>query len=517
MTEKRIFIVACFLAAFGTCGSLDRSGRVSASDVIVVCPDQFRDALDRWIAYRRDDHLEVIVIPSQRDAASLQRTIIAAADEQTKYVMLVGDSPVIGAPCNVLRQVPIHYAPAKLTVAWGSPPTLATDMPFGDFDHDGVPDAAVGRLPVDDPGQLRKLVGRIIDHEQSDDFGAWRGQVQLTGGVGGFGFLADAAIESVTRTVVTSILPVETRTSVAYASPGHLFCPKNPSFTDAVLDRYQEGARFWVYAGHGRVTALDRVPQTAAGVPVLDQRSVRRLSRPAGGCPIAVVLACYTGASDAPEDSLAEEMLRCDGGPIAVFAGSRITMPYGNAIAAVGLINSVFEQRPPRIGDAWLSTLQGMNAKSSSDGSGSRLVIDALASVISPAGTNLQDERREHMRLYNLFGDPTLKLHHPHRMSLQVAAGHDLGEPIAVELVSPIDGLMTLSFDRPLGAVTEGDPNQLTVAAMTVPVLADRPSSPQVLLPEGVTGPIVVRAIVSGKKSWATAAARTMVRQLQRK
>ncbi len=283
---------------------------------------------------------------------------------------------------------------------------------------DLVPEAVVGRLPVDTPEQLETLIARIKAQEASVDFGSWRSEVQLVGGVGGFGAMADHAIESVTRTIVTSVLPAETRTCVCYASPGHLFFPTSATFTEAVLDRYQRGARFWVYAGHGQITQLDRVPGTVDGIPVLDQRSVKRLSRPPGGAPIAVMLACYTGALDAAEDSIAEEMLLCDGGPIAVVAGSRVTMPYGNTTAAVGLIDGVFKQRLPRLGDAWLSALTQMHQEVSGDTSATRIMIDALATVVSPPGTNLVDERREHMMLYNLLGDPTLRLQHPEELEI---------------------------------------------------------------------------------------------------
>ena len=56
-------------------------------------------------------------------------------------------------------------------------------------------------------------------------------------GLGGFGKLADAAIESVTRSIVTGMLPTDTRTHIYYASPGHPFCPDEQSFTDAILEK----------------------------------------------------------------------------------------------------------------------------------------------------------------------------------------------------------------------------------------------------------------------------------------
>jgi hypothetical protein len=506
MTAKRI-IIALALPIILSVAQFAQS-----ADVVVVCPQNFNVALQPWLEHRRGEGLVVRVIGSDPDAETLRASIRNASSTDTRYVVLVGDAPVIGTPCNSLRQTPILYAPTKVTAAWGSTPTLSSDLLFGDFDQDQVPDAVVGRLPVDDPPQLQNLIARIVERETSDDFGPWRSQVQFVGGVGGFGVMADSAIESVTRTVITSVLPPETRTSVAYASPGHAFFPTNPSFTDAVVERYKQGARFWVYAGHGQVTELDRVPRNINGTPVLDQRSVKRLSRSANGSSIAVMLCCYSGALDAAEDSIAEEMILTNGGPIAVFAGSRMTMPYGNTTAAVGLIDGVFSQQLPRLGDAWLNALVEMHREVSPDTSATRMMIDALATIVSPAGTKLVDERREHMLLYNLIGDPTLRLNHPQPIALHVPTGHRLGEPIQLKITSPIAGNLSVSLDRPLGGVTEGDPNATTLASIGIRIGADELVTPKISLPANVTGPIVVRAFVSGDGAWATAAARTIVR-----
>lgn len=487
-------------------------GSAGAVDVVVVCPEKFDNSMGPWLEHRRGEGLEVCVIRSSGDAESLRSAIAEASGDQTRYVLLVGDAPVVGRPCNATRQTPILYSPSKVTAHWGSTPTFSSDMLFGDFDRDRIPEAVVGRLPVDEPEQLTRMITRIIARDTSNDFGPWRSKVQLVGGVGGFGAMADGAIESVTRTIVTGVLPPETKTTVCYASPGHRFFPASKSFTDAVLDRYQQGSRFWVYAGHGQVTHLDRVPRSINGTPVLDDRSVHRLSRPAGCSPIAVMLACYTGAMDAPEDSIAEEMVLSEGGPIAVLAGSRVTMPYGNTTAAVGLIDGIFKQKLPRLGDAWLSALSEMNREVSEDTSGTRMMIDALATVVSPPGTDLVEERREHMMLYNLIGDPTLRLHHPHPLLIVIPSGHELGESFELQIESPIEGELHVAFDRPLGSVTEGDPNETTIITISSRVLAGQRFSRSVTLPANVTGPVLVRAFVAGTESWASAAARTIVR-----
>ena len=480
--------------------------------MIVVCPPAFRESLEPWLGHRRDEGLSVDVVACSGDAKVLMRMIQNRADDQTTYVMLVGDAPAIGTPCDPRRQVPTSYIASKVTAAWGSTPTLATDMPFGDFDGDQIPDAVVGRLPVDRPEQLSRLIDRIIWQENSTDFGTWRGKVQLVGGVGGFGTLADATIESVTRALVTSVLPLETRTSVAYASPGHPFFPSGQSFTDAVLDRYQSGARFWVYAGHGQVDQLDRVPATADGIAVLDGESVKRLRCQPGRAPIGIMLACYTGAIDAPQDSLAERMLLENGGPIAVLAGSRVTMPYGNTTAAVGLIEGVFQEKLPRLGDAWLSAMRQMHRAEGSNQSNTRLMIDTLAAVISPAGSDLVEERREHMGLYNLLGDPALRMHQPLTASVHVNTAHDPGTAVTVSIRSPIPGHLSLSLDRPLGGAIGSDANATTVAVIEQSVVADRITESRVVLPPEVIGPVIVRACIAGDSCWATGAARTLVR-----
>ena len=483
-----------------------------AADVVVVCPDGFRTALQPWVNHRNDEGLEIRILGSEPEAATLRQSIAQAADTRTRYVMLVGDAPVIGTPCQCERQIPILYSPTTVTAAWGSTKSLSSDMRYGDTDGDGSPDAVVGRLPVDTPEQLERLVRRIMARDNSGDFGPWRSQVQLVGGVGGFGPMIDSAIESVTRAIVTGVLPPDTKTNVCYASPGHAFFPSGKPFTQAVLDQYQKGSRFWVYAGHGQVTHLDRVPNTVSGRPVLDPQTVPLLRRPAGSSPIALMLACYTGAMDAAEDSIAERMVLCDGGPIAVLAGSRVTMPYGNTTAAVGLIDGVFSKKLPRLGDAWRNALEQMHQNTTGDTSSTRVMIDALATMVSPAGTQLVDERREHMLLYNLIGDPTLRLHHPLDLPLQVETGYDFGQPIDVEIDSPIAGNLTVAVDRPLTSTAGGDPNDTTVTSVTLPVAAGQTVRPSLRLPEDSTGPFIVRARVEGDSGWASSAARMLVR-----
>lgn len=486
----------------------------TARQVIVVCPEGFRAALQTWVSHRERGGYQVSVTTPRATAEETKVEIVRLAGGEPSAILLVGDMPVVGTPCNPLREVPTGYVPSTVTRAWGAPPTIASDFLYSDINDDGVPETPVGRLPVDTSDQLTGVTRRIIAYETSNNFGDWRNKIQLTGGIGGFGVIADAAIESVTKSIVTGVLPAETKTSVAYASPGHQFWPVNNSFTDAVVDRYNDGCRFWVYAGHGWIDHLDRVPPTKDGVPVLDRTSILNLRRPGSAAPIALMLSCYTGANDAGTDSLTERMILHDGGPVAIFSGSRVTMPYGNATAAIGLIQGVYEERHGSLGGAWLSAVQKMVATpKDSEKSSARVIVDAMAAMVSPAGTVLSDERQEHTRLYNLLGDPTMRLTHGQKVQITNKAWQDASQqPIDLELVSPLTGQMTLSVEHPLGSAPGADPNHTLVQQMTIEVRSGEPVLPKLRLDDSLRGSFVVRAFVKGVSGWASGASQLVLR-----
>ena len=127
--------------------------------------------------------------------------------------------------------------------------------------------------------------------------------------------------------------------------------------------------------------------------------------------PIAIFLACYTGAYDLPYDCLAEQMLRAPGGPVAVFAGSRVTMPYGMAVLGTGLMDEYFRQQRETLGEVILYAKRQM--MDDDPDRTDRKLLDLLARAMSPDPQLLHAERQEHLLLFNLFGDPLLRLKYP--------------------------------------------------------------------------------------------------------
>jgi hypothetical protein len=123
---------------------------------------------------------------------------------------------------------------------------------------------------------------------------------------------------------------------------------------------------------------------------------------------LAVLVACYTGAIDAPRDSLAEELSLAADGPVAVIAATRVTMPYGNTVLGYELLRACFHESPPAIGDILLQAQQRTRREVADDPL--RTSLDAMCRGLSPPPVDLAAERAEHVLMYHLLGDPLLRL-----------------------------------------------------------------------------------------------------------
>jgi hypothetical protein len=436
-----------------------------APDTVVVCPQEFRAALAPWIEHRTAQGHRISVVSNLGTAEDVtQRIRQAAQGGSLKYIVLVGDADSQGASDIAFSTltVPTHLVEAKVNINWGSEPEIAGDNLYADLDGDEVPDVAVGRLPVDSAAELSVLVAKVIAYEKSAAFGPWRRQVNFVAGMGGFGAVVDSVLESATRKFLTEGIPAAYKTSVTYGSWRSPFCPDPRQFQNTALARFNEGCLFWVYIGHGQRHGLDQVHTPVGQFPILSATDAAKL-RAEQAPPIAVFLACYTGAFDAPQDSLAEEMLRTPGGPVAVLAGSRVTMPYGMAVMGTGLMDEVFQERRPTIGDALLHAkrklVQDTAAAEANDPTLTRReFLDTVAKAISPRADLLAEERKEHLHLFNLLGDPLLRLRVPGEVTLTAAEEISAGQAFVIEGVAPMAGRMIvelicrrdrLTFDPP--------------------------------------------------------------------
>lgn len=434
-----------------------------AVDTVVVAPAEFIPALEPWLAYRYAQGHRFVHIGKTTSADEIQKQIRGLHERgggKLKYVVLVGD--VANAdPKLKSRLVPTHFPKAKVNIHFGSSPEIATDNQYADLDGDTLPDLAVGRWPADSAEEVSLLVRKTLAYEKLADHGQWRQKVNIVAGVGGFGPLVDSVVEMTTKQFLIKGIPASYQTSMTYGSWRSPYCPDPRLFQTVTRQRLQEGCLFWVYVGHGQQRELDRLQLPGGELPILNTEDVAKLKLQPQW-PIAVMLACHTGAFDLPHDCLAEEMLRAEGGPVAVYAGSRVTMPYAMAVMGTEMLDEVFQHKSPTLGDVVLQAKRRMATplKEEADPAkiSNRQMLDALAAVLSPDASLLEEERVEHLQLFNLLGDPLLRLPRPLPVTvkwvgepvsgskLQITGQAELAGKCVLELVARRD---TLRFEAP--------------------------------------------------------------------
>lgn len=415
------------------------AGPAEQADTVVVCPPSFSFALQPWIDHRHAQGHRLAFVSSELSPADIRGGIRETAQSGgLRYVVLIGDAdPAAGRdPLVRARSIPAHLVEAKVNIHWGSEPEIATDNWYADLDDDRTPDVAVGRITADSPEDLSRVVRKILDYEKSNDNGTWRRQINLVAGIGGFGGLVDSILEMATKKFLTDGIPASYNTTMTYGSWQSPFCPDPRLFHTVTSDRLNEGCLFWVYIGHGHRRHLDHVHVPGGAFPILDADGVNEL-RSVRGSPIALLLACYTGAFDQPSDCLAEEMLRAPGGPVAVICGSRVTMPYGMAVMSDAMMDELFTQKRATVGEVLLHAKRRMVSDDEPDDN--RQMLDAIAAAISPAKDHLREELIEHVSLFNLLGDPLLRIRHPAEMALQTASRITAGERLVIAGTCPVD------------------------------------------------------------------------------
>ena len=495
----------------------------NGESVAVICPPMFRKALEPWTHYRLNQGYKVYVLEEPKPRTENGQRVpyttpsflksriraLVQSDPSVKYLLLIGDATpeITSEPTASERLIPTAHVEALVISAFGKEKDIATDNYYADLCDDNMPELAVGRLTADTPEELSVMIAKILRYENETDLGFWRRRINLVAGVGGFSALIDTQIESTVRYILSEMIDEGYDLSLTQANWKSAYCPAPELFRSVTVERLNEGCLFWVYMGHGFHKSLDfmRTPQADYAIFV-DGDSQYVAVR--NGLPIAVFCACYTGAFDAIEDCIAEDLLRQPNGPVAVIASSRVSMPYGIAVFGLELLDDALGQTNPSRGRKNLGTIF-LNAKRnmltprtkernvsstiknatgtvlSMPGNavntvGTRLsgsvsqtekrplfarrhpegeakqairsMIDTMAWLSDPTSNRLNEQLVDHAHLFHLFGDPLLRLPVPQRMTFE--------SPQSVEA----GGTMTIK-----GKIGQGVQGGIVVAELATP------------------------------------------------
>lgn len=431
--------------------------------VVCVCPQSFQKAWQPWVDYRREQGYVISIVRPQVSAAGIREVIKdVSATQDLKAVVLLGDSPTFSrGKMGEFKpeHVPTFYSQAKVNVLFGSEPEIASDLPYGDLNDDGIIDVPVGRVPAIDKDQLAAYVRRVLQYEQGYQTVEGKRDIHFVAGVGGFGPAIDGVLTTVTRKFIRQGIPGSFRVTMTQASWQSPFCPDPFNFGQHTIDRLNDGGLFWIYMGHGLREQLDRiVVPNAQPISIMKQESLAGISIK-GLPPVCIFLACYVGAFDSQQPCIGEQLVMHDKGPVAVYAASRVSMPYAMSVMGDGMLRQCFRLREENLGNVVVAAKQSLVAPQSADRTANRQLLDSLAGTLSPAPDLLKEECAEHALMFNLLGDPLLRLNYPGGVKLSCRPTVKNGEKLSVLFNAPVMGKAVLELAAERG-VQRFDPLQ---------------------------------------------------------
>ncbi len=244
---------------------------------------------------------------------------------------------------------------------------FASDNHLGDVKgKDGVPEIAVGRLPVVTGPELRALIDKISAYEQAS--GEWTDRVIM---------LADNPDDGGDFPQDSDYLAMLVPSGYAVDK---IYLPDFPTVNQArqaVIESIHRGALLVNYLGHA---GLDRL----AAEKLLGNEDISSLKN-GDRLPIMTAMTCVVGRFEiAGYDTLAERLLlQGDGGAAAVWAPTGASFNNRNTLLAEKFLKAVFRGQEKILGQALLKAMKGF-----ADLDGDPITL----------------------KIYNLLGDPALEI-----------------------------------------------------------------------------------------------------------
>jgi hypothetical protein len=347
----------------------------NAANLVIISFKDFLPALAPLVAQRKAQGYTVAVVDiedvfdefsygvhtpqAMKDFVALAK---ASWSQPPGYLLLAGDASY--DPRNYMGFGNLDFVPTKQidTGIAGTDTAIetASDDWLTDLNGDGIGDLSVGRLPVKTVADANLVVSKIINYSP---FNTANRALLVADTQGSYYFNFEAADDQ-----LASVLPTTMTVQKIYRR-------LQPSDADArtnIISSLNAGQAVTVYSGHGNVNIWGGSIFTANDAAALTNGN--RLS-------FVVVMDCLNGYFAHPMvTSLAESaLLAPNGGAVASFASSGLTIPDGQHQMGFRMFQLLYSGSPIAIGEA------------------SRQAKSATTDI---------DVRRT----WILFGDPTLKI-----------------------------------------------------------------------------------------------------------
>jgi hypothetical protein len=343
------------------------------ADVVYIAPAMLHQALAPLTARRQAQGHVVAVVDAQAiyDAWSFGQIDPSAIRAFLRYasatwrraptnLTLVGDGT--SDPLNYARRGNANLIPPYLAMVdpWLGETACETCYVQLDGDDplsDGLPDLALGRLPVKSVAELEVLVAKILDYETAGGGLDWRSRSlfvadnyrdanNLPDGAGDFAAFADAG---------AALLPQGMEARRLYYDPSPSRPPDQlwreskatPAYT-RTLELLNASAGLVTYVGHSHqwqwaVTDEAQTPSSLLGL--YDADDLTNIGRPF----VLLEMTCWTAAFQTPAYSgttIDERLLLAPGGAIAVWGPTGLGVAHGHDALQRGFQTALWSAPP---------------------------------------------------------------------------------------------------------------------------------------------------------------------------
>jgi hypothetical protein len=355
----------------------------------------------------------IAALPTYHDELKKYITKLATSECAIKlsYVLLLGDSNYIPASSYYSRWVKDSYESREIA----STGFIATDAPYAITDGDTFPDLFIGRLPAANAVEAQTMVDKTIAYQNtpssSSSFyqkAAVTGYFQLPTDDDGVitSYLDDARGFSKTANTITDALSskysvdriltalddaVPTTYWDGTAVPANMHKPTQPwagTGTD-LMNAFNDGRFFALHRDHGATTSVSHPTFTAS-----DAASLTNIDKQG----LVLLVDCLAGNFASSSTAVSESFLKNNkGGAVAVMAAAEISPSNENNVLAYGFVDSFYPS---------MDTSRNYSAKTM----GEILFAGKLYQRVSAGTESLNEPQVTETYLYNLLGDPTLKM-----------------------------------------------------------------------------------------------------------
>ncbi|MDA8137033.1 MAG: C25 family cysteine peptidase [Desulfobacteraceae bacterium] len=401
--------------------------RTQSKKYLVITRDRFVDGLAPWRARRERQGFEVkfrswSASPEVNDIERWIQQEIKKSHGQCRYILLVGDCAGPGEEAADWH-LPTFIGPTGYPYEKDKPlRPMESDAPFGDIDHDGQMEVAVGRLPVRNEAQLAIQLAKIVEHEERPLVPSYYRAVLWTGAKDHHDPMYQTTLQYVENLLPDGLYPYVISSYPDSACSGPL--TEQPSqFLNAVA----QPAFISMVVGHGDYNNLRCAEINHEEIRMMVD-SVAALPSTAAVGPL-LLLACEAGTYNLPTaqgPSMAEAFLNHPGGPVAVVAAAGNLNVLTNFYLAGSIAHNI-QGRSTTIGDLLVDSRQILYKIGKYTLAQIRAHDPRTRELLGPPQEDNQDlyEIKNLLRneslLYNLLGDPCLALNLPKPLRVQMA------------------------------------------------------------------------------------------------